>query len=327
MKCSVLILAYNQEKYIAQCLDGVLMQQTDFDYDVVIGEDSSTDSTRSICKEYTNRYSNFRLLNSPDKKNLGYYQNWDRTLSECKGDYIAICEGDDYWTDSHKLQKQVDFLDKNPECGLCFTDCDIYYEDSNTWEHSIFENGISIMNFENPLFGKGYKGNLTWMFRRELLSYVEIIKECTDVPLILLYEAFLHFKLGFIPDNTGVFRIHNGSYSNSPSDQLKKYNYFRNRYMIYFKYAPLMPNPEQTTAHYYQDALSLYREACEYQDSGYIQKIHEYFSNHIDELMGLYVAQQKHLDAANNEIVRLRNTKKYKLGDALLSPLAWAKRL
>lgn len=118
MKLSVFIVTYNQEKYIRQCLDSILMQQVDFDYEVVIGEDHGTDGTRAICEEYAAKYPQIRLL--PLTENLGVAGNWRRVLLECKGEYIAMCEGDDYWLDDNKLHKQVDFLDRNPKYSGCF---------------------------------------------------------------------------------------------------------------------------------------------------------------------------------------------------------------
>ena len=97
MKLSVFVVTYNQEKYIRQCLDSILMQEVYFDYEVVIGEDHGTDGTRAICEEYAEKYSQIRLL--PLTKNMGISGNWRRVLLECKGEYIAMCEGDDYWLD------------------------------------------------------------------------------------------------------------------------------------------------------------------------------------------------------------------------------------
>ena len=118
MKLSVFVVTYNQEKYIRQCLDSILMQKVDFDYEVVIGEDHGTDGTRAICEEYAKKYPQVRLL--PLTENLGIARNWQRVLSECNGEYIAMCEGDDYWTNSLKLQKQVDFLEQHEQYELCF---------------------------------------------------------------------------------------------------------------------------------------------------------------------------------------------------------------
>lgn len=119
MKVSACIITYNQEDYIRECLDGALSQVVDFDYEIVIGEDKSTDSTLAICEEYAAKYPKLiRLLKRKD--NLGMMGNWIETIKACDGKYIAMCEGDDYWTDPLKLQKQVDFLDENEEYVACF---------------------------------------------------------------------------------------------------------------------------------------------------------------------------------------------------------------
>jgi glycosyltransferase involved in cell wall biosynthesis len=121
---SVHMITYNHEEYIAQAIDGVLMQKADFRYELVIGEDCSTDSTRDICEKYANRNPEIiRLL--PSESNLGMMQNAFRTTEACNGKYIALCEGDDYWTDIDKLQKQVDFMEENPEYSLTFGNAEI----------------------------------------------------------------------------------------------------------------------------------------------------------------------------------------------------------
>ncbi len=121
MKASVFVVTYNQENYIRQCLDSILMQQVDFDFEVVIGEDHGTDGTRAICEEYVDRYPQVRLL--PLMERLGIARNWKRVLEECKGEYIALCEADDYWIDPHKLQMQIDLMDSKSEVGYVFTKC------------------------------------------------------------------------------------------------------------------------------------------------------------------------------------------------------------
>lgn len=118
MTVSVYMVTYNHEKYIAQAIEGVLIQKTSFPIELIIGEDCSTDRTRTICEEYASKHSLIKLLLS--EKNMGAMANFIRTLSACGGKYIAFCEGDDYWTDPYKLQKQVDFLEANPEYALCF---------------------------------------------------------------------------------------------------------------------------------------------------------------------------------------------------------------
>ncbi len=117
---SIFVITYRHEKYIAQCLDSLLAQVTDFPYQIVLGEDFSPDRTREICMAYAEKYPDkINLL--PTTENMGAVRNGLRTYKACTGRYIAMCEGDDYWTDIHKLQKQVDFLEANPEYSMCFS--------------------------------------------------------------------------------------------------------------------------------------------------------------------------------------------------------------
>lgn len=105
-------------------IEGVVKQITNFRLELVIGEDNSTDNTLLICQSYAKKYPEIiKLL--PSKGNLGSIENFKRTLDSCSGKYIAICEGDDYWTEPLKLQKQVDFLEKNPDYGLVYTDIQV----------------------------------------------------------------------------------------------------------------------------------------------------------------------------------------------------------
>jgi glycosyltransferase involved in cell wall biosynthesis len=116
---SVCMITYNHEEYIAQAIEGVMMQRTTFPIELVIGEDCSTDRTRKICLEYQEKYPDVIRLLLPEK-NLGMQQNSIITLRSCIGKYIALCEGDDYWIDPNKLQKQVDFLEANLDFSICF---------------------------------------------------------------------------------------------------------------------------------------------------------------------------------------------------------------
>lgn len=116
---SICCITYNHEQFIAQALDGFIMQQTNFDFEIVISDDCSKDSTQSIINSYKIQYPHLFKDISP-KKNLGMMKNFKHTLESCTGKYIALCEGDDHWTDPLKLQKQVDFLEENEEYVMCF---------------------------------------------------------------------------------------------------------------------------------------------------------------------------------------------------------------
>ena len=133
---SVQCLAYNHEKYVRQCLDGLVSQKTDFNYEVVIHDDASTDNTVSIIKEYETKYPDI-ILPIYEKENM-YQKNQAKMrqiiTEHLTGKYIAFCECDDYWTSPTKLQKQVDFLESHPEYSMCFHSAKKLYEcDSISW--------------------------------------------------------------------------------------------------------------------------------------------------------------------------------------------------
>jgi len=122
VKVSVIVLTFNHENYIAQALDSILMQKVDFKYEVLVGDDSSTDQTANIIRDYATRYPN-AIHPILRKENIGATNNLCELLIQAQGTYIANLEGDDFWTDTNKLQIQVDWLDSHPEyigcCHLC----------------------------------------------------------------------------------------------------------------------------------------------------------------------------------------------------------------
>ena len=128
---SVTVAAYQHENYIKKCLDGILMQKTNFPFEIIIGEDDSKDKTRAICIDYANKYQDKIRLFLRDRKLSHLYDhkgNFIKRLNgvlgfsrmSAKGKYIALCEGDDYWTDQNKLQKQVEILENNQDFSGCF---------------------------------------------------------------------------------------------------------------------------------------------------------------------------------------------------------------
>jgi glycosyltransferase involved in cell wall biosynthesis len=117
---SIFLLTYNQEQYISQTLESILSQETDFSYKIIIGDDASEDNTSLICSEYASRFPE-KIEYHRHCNNLGLMGNFVKTATRLKGKYIAICDGDDYWLDSLKLQKQVNFLEENHKYALVGT--------------------------------------------------------------------------------------------------------------------------------------------------------------------------------------------------------------
>jgi glycosyltransferase involved in cell wall biosynthesis len=124
------MITYNHEKFIRQAVESVMMQETNFAYELVIGEDCSTDSTRKICLELQQKYPDRIRLLLPET-NLGANANENQVFRACDGDYLALLEGDDFWTSNQKLRKQVRFLDEHPECSGCFHPVMTIYEDGS----------------------------------------------------------------------------------------------------------------------------------------------------------------------------------------------------
>jgi glycosyltransferase involved in cell wall biosynthesis len=122
---SVNMITYNHAPYIAQAIEGVLQQKTNFPFELVIGEDCSTDGTREIVFEYQKKYPDIIRVITSDQ-NVGAKKNGYRLRKACRGKYIAFCEGDDYWHHPGKLQKQADYLESHPECGLVYSSYDVY---------------------------------------------------------------------------------------------------------------------------------------------------------------------------------------------------------
>ena len=165
---SVIIPAYNHELYIAQAIEGVLQQEVDFPYELVIGEDYSTDATREIVLEHQKKYPDIIRVITSDK-NVGGIENSTRTLQACRGKYLAYCEGDDYWHHPLKLQKQVDFLESNPDYGMVHSDYDKLINRTGKIIKSIHKQNnvkISNNNFFEKLLVRNYISTCTVCTRR-----------------------------------------------------------------------------------------------------------------------------------------------------------------
>lgn len=213
---SICSLTYNHENYVSQAIEGFLMQKTTFPIEIIIHDDASTDNTTNIIREYENRYPDIikPIYQNENQWSKGIRPSPTYVWPCAKGKYIAICEGDDYWTDPYKLQKQVDFLEVNPDYGLVFTDADFLYERDGKLipaYDKTFGKRIPTGNVL-PIFLHGnnpYK-TCTSMFRRSLIG------ECADIlskskfkmgDKILWLLIAGQAKIGYIKDSTTVYRI------------------------------------------------------------------------------------------------------------------------
>ncbi|MDP3679654.1 MAG: glycosyltransferase [Flavobacterium sp.] len=209
---SVFILTYNQEQFIAQTLDSILMQKTNFNYQLVIGEDCSTDTTRTICEQYVNQYpQKIKLLPSLEK-NIGLIANYMRTIAACDGKYIAICDGDDYWIDAYKLQKQVDFLNKNPDYSIVYTSVKRLFTDGKMVDYNYNLNKMQL-DFDDLIFDN-FIHSVTALFRNIQSNENTVPKWINNFPFgdwqTYLWVLKNGSKIHFMEDITAVYRMNIG---------------------------------------------------------------------------------------------------------------------
>lgn len=206
---SVVMITYNHEDYIGQAIEHVAKQETSFPIELIIGEDCSTDGTRQIVFEYQKKYPDLiRIVTS--EENVGARRNVLRTNAACRGEYVAYCEGDDYWHDPRKLQIQADFLESNPEYGLVCSDARSYEVATGTLTEKAIPTRPHLCQTDDPylqlLTGAQLIWPLTACMRRDLLQ--EILRECPECSdesylmgdTQLYFEVARRSKIKFLPD-------------------------------------------------------------------------------------------------------------------------------
>ncbi|MDY3756577.1 MAG: glycosyltransferase [Treponema sp.] len=221
---SVRCITYNHEPYIAQALDGFLMQKTNFPFEVIVHDDASTDRTADIVREYEKKYPKiikaiYQTENQYSKQDgsIGRIMN-----AACKGEYIALCEGDDYWIDENKLQMQVDFLEKNSEYGMCYTKANVYIQKEQNFRNGAI--GAAFDSFDDLVLKGNRVPTLTTVYRRDLLDrYWQEVQPGTRGWLMGDYPMWLYFahesKVKFFNHVTSVYRVLEESASNSQDPQ------------------------------------------------------------------------------------------------------------
>lgn len=211
---SIVTITYNHELYIRKCIEGVLMQQVNFPIEFIIAEDCSTDGTLAVCKGYAEKYPDLiKLITS--ENNVGAIVNERRAMKAAKGKYIAFCEGDDYWTDPLKLQKQVDFLEENLEYSVTFHRCKHYnVVDGTTKEDQcgfLFQNneeGVDVT--VEMFFDKWITQPLTMVYRTSMFDLDDMIKYKYYRDMHQIYHLLMNGKGYLFGFDGGVRIMHDG---------------------------------------------------------------------------------------------------------------------
>lgn len=253
---SVHMITYNHEPYIAQAIEGVLRQETNFPIELVIGEDCSTDRTREIVMEYQKRHPDIIRVITSDQ-NVGMHKNNKRTIKACRGKYLTFCEGDDYWHHTKKLQMQVDYLEAHPEVVLVAHRA--HKVDLNNNIRTAFPPAQPAYLRPRDIIvkGGGFFATNSMMLKRSLLQELPDWF-CTfpvgDVPLINL--AIQRGKVGFVNEIMSAYRKNvPGSWTSRQNSTKKKVTHLLD---VDKAYGRLMRQEKKYTFWYYEKRLLVY---------------------------------------------------------------------
>ena len=233
---SISCVTYNHAPFLRQCLDGFFMQQCDFDFEILVHDDASTDGTEAIIKEYQEKYPDiikpiFQTENQYSKGVRGMNQKYN--FPRAKGKYIALCEGDDYWTDPLKLKKQVDFLEKNTDFVMVFSNAEVIIENDGEKTNNI--SGIKSFKESQIFTASELLENWTVPTGTVVFKNISIDERYYELnrnekfifgDIILFLHLTTKGKVYGIKDYTAIYRRHSGGVTNFPPslELLKRFN-------------------------------------------------------------------------------------------------------
>ena len=214
MKVSIICTNYNKGDWVREAMDSFLNQKTNFDFEIIIIDDASTDHSYELIQEYQNKFPE-KVRTFRNEVNLGITRTWKKVCQEAKGQYIARCDSDDFWTDPLKLQKQVDLLDASTDSLWSNTEFDMVDLDGNLIQKDAFANKALplIDSYEEMLVMKGMTMASTWLVDTTLMQDVsaQISDTASDDTFELQLELFKRTKISFLSDSTTVYRMNLGS--------------------------------------------------------------------------------------------------------------------
>lgn len=292
---SVICLTYNQDKYVRDCLEGFVMQQTSFPYEILVYDDASTDETTDIIREYVSKYPDIFKPTFYKKNNysqgLGFVGLYTG-IKEAQGKYVAYCEGDDYWTDPHKLQKQVDFLETHPDYEICAHETMIKLENGDVQSVQFSQTDVNIFLDRSNRTDYQFEDTLTGnIFHISSLMYRNFDIQLPDwTAQISAFDMMFYMLLAqkglihVLHDSMSVYRSHSDSLTTSGTEYqtaipflqlsvnvLLRMNQFWNRQyerMIYPIVARYYVRMEfiylSKSARDYSKALKMAKIACKY---------------------------------------------------------------
>jgi len=315
---SIVCTNYNKGDWITDAIESFLRQKVDFTYEIIIIDDKSTDHSPDIIREYAKKYPE-KIRAFYNTKNLGITQTWIKVCKEAQGKYIARCDGDDYWIDDSKLQKQVELLKKNKDSLWCSTDYDTITPEGRVTHRSAFETGLvdKSMSYAEMLVSKLLTMSSTWLVDTHLMREVNVgmDKTAVDDTFNIQLDLFNKTKLTYLPEATAVYRLSDDSDSRPVDIEVIR---SRNERLL------------KTQLEYVE----------KYKDTDYAEIIklllHRNMQNEMwaTERMQI-IKQQKYyigqleemVKARDKQIIDIVNSKKYKVGQAIASPVSTVKSI
>lgn len=233
---SISCTTYNHAPFIRQCLDGFVIQKTLFPFEILIHDDASTDGTQDIIAEYEKKYPDIikPIYQQDNQYSKGIPIGVTFNFPRAHGKYIAMCEGDDYWTDPLKLQKQVDFLESHPDYVMCSHRFNKYWHEKGVLEEDSDKDFKGAdYDLQNLIGGKWLTQTLTVMYRRSALDLKRCESYGMSLDMILFYELLRHGKGYCFPEVMGVYRCHRGGVWSEVSQNRRLLTEFKARLAIY----------------------------------------------------------------------------------------------
>ena len=241
---SIICTVFNKEPWLKKTIDSFLAQETEFSYEIILVDDASTDGSRKIIADYQTSHPDVIRAFYQDE-NLGIAKTWVTICKEARGQYIARCDGDDFWIDPLKLQKQVDLLASRPDCKWSNTDFDIYDEHGNFVSKAGFANQTIPLadTYEKMLATRGFTMASTWLVDRDLMVEVnqELDLTTSDDTFNLQLELFQRTSLAYLNEATVAYTINQGSDSR-PRDFRKLERRFHKLLQTQLDYLDKYPN-------------------------------------------------------------------------------------
>ena len=352
VKVSIITISYNQEKYIEQALESFVNQKTNFPFEIIVADDGSSDQTAAIIGKYEKKYPQL-FKNILRKKNIGAIANFNDAIKHAKGQFIALCEGDDFWTDNNKLQLQVDFMESHPDYAICFHPVRIFFEGGQT-EESIYPSEINQFTLEQ-LLKRNYIQTNSIMYRAQ--DNYDVLASN-----VMPYDWYLHLyhaqfgKIGFINKVMAAYRRHPGGmwWQTAQSGDIdkiwKKYGVDHiNMYIELLKmygdttqYRGIIDNHIAGTINALNridnknkiklmntyaesfnnlnNALLLSLSRTVYESQMSIESLNQKLAISDDRFAKEKIQLEREKSEIQQELIRIKNTKSYKLGHLLTSP-------